>query len=109
MSDRTVEATNAIFKRYLTDTVTFRGTATDIDLLTESGTYTVTRGSSVGIPSGAYTYGLLVTLNANLFIVQLYIPHYKIAGGHNMYSRVWYNGEWKPWQGYDSVKEIPAV
>ena len=109
MSDRTVEATNAIFKRYLTDTVTFRGTAMDIDLLTESGTYAIVRGASVGVPSGAYDYGVLVTLNANLFIVQLYIPHYKIAGGHNMYSRVWYNGEWKPWQGYDSVKEIPAV
>lgn len=109
MSDRTVEATNAIFKRYLSDTVAFRGAATDFDSLTESGTYTVTRGGSVGIPSGAYTYGLLVTLNANLFIAQLYIPHYKALGGHNLYSRVWYSSGWKPWQGYDSVEEIPAV
>lgn len=109
MSDRTVEATNAIFKRYLTDTVTFRGVATDIDLLTESGTYAIVRGTSVGVPSGAYDYGVLVTLNASLFIAQLYIPHYKALGGHNLYSRVWYSSGWKPWQGYDSVEEIPAV
>ena len=109
MSDRTVEATNAIFKRYLTDTVTYRGRATDFDLLTESGTYVVTSGDSVSIPSGAYTYGVLAVLNAGLFIAQLYIPHYKVPGGHSMYSRVWYGGNWKPWQGYDSVEEIPAV
>lgn len=109
MSDRTVEATNAIFKRYLTDTVTYRGKAADFDLLTESGIYAVAREDSVGIPSGAYGYGVLATLNADFFIAQLYIPHYKAAGGHNMYSRVWYRGNWKPWQGYDSVEEIPAV
>ncbi|WP_289873282.1 pyocin knob domain-containing protein [Bacteroides acidifaciens] len=109
MSDRTVEATNAILKRYLTDTVTYRGIATDFDLLTESGIYYVVRGGSVGVPSGAYDYGVLVTLNASLFIAQLYIPHYKAPSGHNLYSRVWYSSGWKPWQGYDSVEEIPAV
>ena len=109
MSDRTVEATNAILKRYLTDTVTYREQATDFDLLTESGIYYVVRGGSVSIPSGAYDYGVLAVLNASLFIAQLYIPHYKKTSGHNLYSRVWYGGNWKPWQGYDSVEEIPAV
>lgn len=105
--EKIAEATNAMLKNVLTDAVAYRTHNKDADALLQSGIYQVTYGMN-NLPAGAYYYGALVVFNAGLFVAQVYFPHYKTKG-HDLYTRVWYNDKWKPWQCYDSLEGVDPV
>lgn len=98
MSDRVIEATANILKPLLTGVVMKQNIIRDCNEVLTAGVY-YTALNTANRPNGLYGYGALVVLDGNMFISQIYIPHY-LQGNYTMATRCWYKGEWKSWYAY---------
>lgn len=95
---------NTFLKKILTDTVTQRGDAGDIDTRTTAGVYYV-HSACTNVPAGASLHGVLVVAQANSSIgMQIYFDSSLPRNTGTLYMRIRWSEKWEPWYSLGMVQ-----
>ncbi|MDE6754515.1 MAG: pyocin knob domain-containing protein [Muribaculaceae bacterium] len=89
---------NTVLKGILTDLLWLRGTCVDMDVVTQTGIFSV-QNTTQNLPSGAYQWGFLFQFyyGSSLWM-QIYIPHHS-----DLYVRIRYNAMTSVWRKLSST------
>lgn len=76
----------------------YRGTAGNVNDLTEEGYYITNAEATTNLPTDAYLYGILELFGGGSFLIQRYTPHANYSAKFGEFNRVKYNGIWADWR-----------
>lgn len=100
---------NTLLKQILTDTVTQRGDAGDLDQRTVAGVYYV-HSACLNVPAGALRHGVLLVGQANSAIgIQIYFDSSVSRNSGTLYMRIRWSEKWEPWYCLNMTKVESAA